>query len=111
MQNISNPTENLDGTLGMAAGFVNSMSKRLKEVAVEMADMSFDEFERSAELLGDLVEARTLDRIVEIEADYLKCAHRALSDHALRLRDLYAAIGRDMTKPLAAAGTDLFGPA
>jgi hypothetical protein len=103
MQNISNPTDNFDGTLGMAVSLVSTMSKHLKEVAVEMADMSFDEFERSAELLGELVEARTLDRVVEIETDYLKCAHRAFSQHALRLRDLYAAIGQEMTKPLAGA--------
>lgn len=109
MQSIGNPTDNFDGTLGVAVTLVSTMSKHLKEVAVEMADMSFDEFERSAELLGELVEARTLDRVVEIEADYLKCAHRAFSEHALRLRDLYAAIGQDMTKPIA--GTRLSGMA
>ena len=103
MQSISDPTENLTGTLGMAVSLVGTMSKHLKEVAVEMADMSFDEFERSAELVDELVEARTLDRVVEIETDYLKCAHRAFSQHALRLRDLYAAIGQDMTKPIAGA--------
>ena len=103
MQSISNPTENLTGTLAMAVSLVGTMSKHLKEAAVEMADMSFDEFERSAELVDELVEARTLDRVVEIETDYLKCAHRAFSQRALRLRDLYAAIGEDMTKPITGA--------
>lgn len=107
MQSISGPTGTLDATLGMATGLADTMSKHLKEVAVEMAGMSFDEFDRRAELVGELIEARTLDRVVEIETAYLKCAHRAFSQRILRLLDLYAAIGRDMTKPIT--GTQLSG--
>jgi hypothetical protein len=107
MQSISDPTETLDATLGMATGLADTMSKHFKEVAIEMAGMSFDEFDRRAEFVGELIEARTLDRVVEIEANYLKCAHRAFSQRILRLLDLYAAIGQDMTKPIA--GTHFSG--
>lgn len=111
MQSISDPAENVDGALKAAVSLVSTLSKHLKEVAVEMADMSFDEFERGAELLGDLAAARTLDSTVEIETGYLKCAQSAVSRHALRLRDLYAAVGQEMTKPLAGIAAHLAGPA
>jgi hypothetical protein len=100
MQSISDPTETFDGTFVAAIDIVSVLSKRFEQVAAEIAHMSFEEYQRSAELLDGLMEARTLDRLLEIEADYLKCANRAFTQHAQRLHDLYAAVGRDLAKPI-----------
>jgi hypothetical protein len=103
MQNISDPTESLEGTLTMAVSLVSAMSKHFERMAVEMADISYDEFERGTGLVGELVEARTLDRIVEVETEYLQSVHRAFTRHASRLGDLYVAIGAEFTEPIAGA--------
>src|ERR1700758_2415051 len=101
MQSISNPTSGFEGTLAMAFNLASAMSRHFEKVAVEMADISYDEFERGAGLMGELVEARSLDRIVKLEAEYLHSAHRAFSRHASRMSDLYVAMGQDLTKPVA----------
>lgn len=99
MQSISNPTKDIEA-LGTSVSLADSISNRFKEMAVEMADMSFDELDRCAELIEELLEARTLARVVEIETDYLKCCRRAFAQSALHLCNLCVAIGEDMTKPL-----------
>ncbi len=84
------------------------MSKHFERVAVELASISFDELERGTEFVGELVEARTFERVVEVETEYWQAAHRALSRHASRLSDLYAAIGADLSKPMASTHQDIF---
>lgn len=103
MQNFSDSIESLELTFAMALSLATLMSEHFRKVAVEMADISFDEFDRGTELVGELVEARTLERVVEVETDYLASAHRAFSRHSSRLGDLYAAIGEDLAKPIAGA--------
>lgn len=100
MPSISNPTENLEGAHGVAVSLVDSISQHLKEAAVETADMWFDEFDHCTELFDELLEARTLERIVEIQTDYLQCCRRAFSEHFSRLYDLCIALGENMMTPI-----------
>ncbi len=101
MQSISKPTTNNEA-FETTDGTADAVLPNVKKLAIEIADMSFDEFERCAELLGELAEARTLAQAIEIETEYFQCTQRALARHAQCLGDLYAAIGRDMAKPLTA---------
>ncbi|HWG03645.1 MAG TPA: phasin family protein [Beijerinckiaceae bacterium] len=104
----SNSSEHFDPSFDGAVSLFDVMSKHFERVAVELAGISFDEIERGTEFVGELAEARTFDRMVEVEKEYWQSAQRAMSRHASRLHDLYAAIGSDLSKPLAHVNQDLF---
>ena len=109
MHTIGNPSEQFDtSSFDGAVSLLDVMSRHFERVAVELAGISFDEIERGTEFVGELAEARTLDRVVEVETEYWQSAQRAMARHASRLRDLYAAMGADLSKPTASAHQDLF---
>lgn len=94
MQSVDNETA--AEQVEMSGEPAGSWSRRLNALAVEMADMSFDEFDRRTELVDALMEARTLDNVLDVEARYLKSTQEAITRYALRVCDLYAALGREL---------------
>jgi len=76
-----------------------SVSKGAQNIAVELADYSKKSFEEGTATLEKLVGAKTLDKAVEIQADYLKTAYEGFIAQSTKLSELYADLAKEMLKP------------
>jgi phasin family protein len=87
--------ENLDAVV-KAAGAV---SKGVQTIAVEAADYARKSFEQSAATVEKLVGARTLDKAVEIQTNYLKDAYEGFVAQSTKIGELYTSLAKDAFKP------------
>lgn len=88
--------ENMDATM-KAFGAV-SMSAQ--QIAVETADYAKKSFEHSTATLEKLVGAKTLDKAIEIQTDYVKSAYEGFVAQATKMGELYASLVKDAMKPV-----------
>lgn len=85
----------------MDAGLKNfaSVSKNVQALAVEATDYSRKSFEDSAAAFEKLFSARSLEKAVEIQADYARQAYEGFVAQASRVSELYAEIAKDAYQP------------
>jgi phasin family protein len=76
-----------------------SVSKGAQNIAVELADYSKKSFEESTATIEKLVGAKTLDKAVEIQTDYLKTAYEGFIAQSTKLSELYTDLAKEMFKP------------
>jgi hypothetical protein len=76
-----------------------SFSTSLQSLAVEMADYSKKSYEDSAATFEKLMAAKSLDKAVEIQTDYVKSAYEGFVAQATKVGELYADIAKDAYKP------------
>lgn len=88
--------EFVDGGLKSLA----SLSKGLQAIAVETTEYTKASFESGSAALEKLVSAKSLEKAVEIQADYAKTAYEGFVAEATRIGELYADLFRDYYKPL-----------
>lgn len=83
------------------AGLKNlaSVSKNVQVLAVEATDYSRKAFEDGAAAFERLSGAGSLEKAVEIQADYARQAYEGFVAQATRASELYAEIARDACKP------------
>ncbi|TBW34041.1 phasin family protein [Siculibacillus lacustris] len=79
-----------------------TLSKGLQAIAVEITDFSKKSFEDSASTLEQLAGAKTLDKVVEIQADYAKKAYEALVAQTTKVGELYVDLAKEVAKPFEA---------
>ena len=75
------------------------MSKGAQAIAVEAADYAKKSFEQSTATLEKLVGAKTLDKAIEIQTDYLKTAYEGFVAQSTKLGELYANLAKEAFKP------------
>ena len=76
-----------------------SVSKGLQAIAVESADYSKKSFEQGAAHLESLMSAKSLDKAIEVQADYVKAAYEDAVSQATKLGELYTDLAKDAMKP------------
>ena len=76
-----------------------AVSKGTQTIAVEVADYARKSFEQGTTALEKLVGAKTLDKAIEIQTDYLKSAYEGFVAQSTKLGELYTAVARDAFKP------------
>lgn len=76
-----------------------SFSKTMQSLAVEMADYSKKSFEDSAATFEKLMAAKSLDKAMEIQTDYVKSAYEGFVAQATKVGEMYADIAKDAYKP------------
>ncbi len=76
-----------------------AVSKSAQTIAVETADFAKKSFEQSTATIEKLVGAKTLDKAIEIQTDYLKNAYEGFVAQSTKIGDLYAAVAKDAFKP------------
>ena len=76
-----------------------SFSKSLQSLAVEMADYSKKSFEDGTSTFEKLMAAKSLDKAVEIQTDYVKSAYEGFVAQATKVGELYADLAKDAYKP------------
>jgi hypothetical protein len=87
--------EHVDATLKT----FNTVSKGAQTIAVEVADFSKKSFEHGSATLEKLVGAKTLDKAIEIQTDYLKSAYEGLVAQSTKLGELYSDLAKEAFKP------------
>ncbi|MDQ4136996.1 MAG: phasin family protein [Pseudomonadota bacterium] len=87
--------ENVDAAM-KAFGTV---SKGAQAIAVETADYAKKSFEQSTATLEKLLGAKTLDKAIEVQTDYLKSAYEGFVAQSTKLGELYTSLAKDAFKP------------
>ena len=76
-----------------------AVSKGTQTIAVEVADYARKSFEQGTTTLEKLVGAKTLDKAIEIQTDYLKSAYEGFVAQSTKIGELYTTVARDAFKP------------
>jgi hypothetical protein len=76
-----------------------AVSKSAQAIAVESADYAKKSFEQGTATLEKLVGARTLDKAIEIQADYLKTAYEGFVAQSTKLGELYSTFAKEAFRP------------
>ena len=76
-----------------------AVSQSAQAIAVEAADYAKKSFEQSTATLEKLVGAKTLDRAIEIQTDYVKTAYEGFVAQSTKMGELYAGLAKEAFKP------------
>jgi hypothetical protein len=75
------------------------VSKNFQAIATEVADYSKKSFEDGSAALEKLFGAKTLDKAIQIQSDYVKTAYEGFVAEATKLGALYTEIAKESCKP------------
>ena len=87
--------ENVD----VAMKSFGSTQKSVQAIATEAADYSKKAFEQTSAVAEKLAGAKTLDKAVEIQTEYLKSAYEGFVAYASKVGELYTNLAKDTVKP------------
>jgi phasin family protein len=87
--------DNMDATLTS----LGALSKGFQTIAVEMADYTRKAFEDSTAAAEKLFGAKSIDKAIEVQSDYLKTAYEQFVAQATKVGELYAGIAQEAYKP------------
>lgn len=98
------PLESLPGfskdSMDAAMKSLGAVSQSVQAIAAETADFSKKSFEHGAETLEKLLGAKSLDKAVELQSDYLKTSYESFVAQSQRLSELYTDLAKQVFKPL-----------
>lgn len=87
--------DNMDATLKS----FGALSKSVQAIAVEMADYSKKSFEQSSAAIEKLFSAKTIEKAVEVQSDFVKSSYEGFVAEATKLGELYADLAKESYKP------------
>lgn len=76
-----------------------TVSKGAQQIAGEVADYSKKSFEHGTATFEKLAGAKSLDKAMEIQTDYLKTAYENLVAQSSRMGELYSNLAKEAFKP------------
>ncbi len=76
-----------------------AVQKSMQALAVEAADFSKKQYEYGSTALEKLLGAKSLDKAIEIQSDYVKSTYEALVNQAAKVGELYADLAKESYKP------------
>jgi len=77
-----------------------TVSKGWQAIATEFADYSKKSFEDGSAALERLFGAKTLDKAIEVQSEYVKAAYEGFVAEATKLGELYTDLAKESYKPL-----------
>jgi len=87
--------DNMDATMKT----FGAVSKGVQAIAVEVADYSKKSFEESSAAIEKMFGAKSIDKAIEVQSDYVKSAYESFVAEATKLGELYADLARESYKP------------
>ena len=87
--------DNMDATLTS----LGALSKAFQTIAVEMSDYSRKAFEDGTAAAEKLFSAKSIDKAVEVQSDYLKTSYEQFVAQATKVGELYAGLAQEIYKP------------
>ena len=77
-----------------------TVSKGWQAIAAEVADYSKKSFEHSTAAMESLLGAKSLEKAIEIQSDYVKTAYEGFVSQSSKLGELYTDLAKETYKPL-----------
>ena len=77
-----------------------TVSKGFQTIATEFADYSKKSFEHGSAALESLLGAKSLEKAIEIQSDYVKTAYEGFVSEATKMGELYTDLAKETYKPL-----------
>jgi hypothetical protein len=87
--------DNMDATMKSFGAF----SKSAQAIAVELADYSKKVFEQGTAATEKLIGAKSLEKAIEVQSDYVKSSYEGFVAEATKLGELYADLAKEAYKP------------
>jgi phasin family protein len=93
------------GKQGMDAALKNfgTLSKGFEAIAVEIADFSKKQFEANSATFEKLVHVKTLDKAVEVQAEFAKQSFEGFVAHSTKVGQLVSNLTKEAVKPVETA--------
>jgi phasin family protein len=91
--------ENAEATVAS----LGAVSKGFQRIAVELADYSKRVFDESTSATEKLLGAKSLDKAIEVQSDYVKSAYESFVSQSTKLGELYAGLAQEAYRPFEAA--------
>jgi hypothetical protein len=82
---------------------VGTTTKGLQAIAAEVSDYSKRSFEQGTAALEKVFGAKTLDKAIEAQTEYLKASYEGAVAQATKVNSLYANLAKELYKPYEAA--------
>jgi hypothetical protein len=98
--------DNMDATLKS----FGAVSKSVQAIAVEMADYSKKSFEQSSAAMEKLFSAKTIEKAIEVQSDFVKSSYEGFVAEATKLGELYADLAKESYKPFESYLTKASSP-
>jgi hypothetical protein len=98
--------DNMDATLKS----FGAVSKSVQAIAVEMADYSKKSFEQSSAAIEKLFSAKTIEKAIEVQSDFVKSSYEGFVAEATKLGELYADLAKESYKPFESYLTKASSP-
>ncbi len=90
-------------SMDMAMASFGAWSKNAQAIATEVADYSKKSFEGSAAAWEKLMGARSLEKAMEVQSEYLKSSYEDFVAQSTKLSELYTDLAKEAYKPFEGA--------
>jgi hypothetical protein len=88
--------DNMDASLKA----LGAVSKGFQAIAVETADFAKKAFEQSTAATERLATAKSLDKVMEVQSDYLKSAYEGFVTQSAKVGQLYVDLAQELYRPI-----------
>jgi phasin family protein len=85
--------------MDIAMSSFGAWTKSAQAIAVEVADYSKKSVEGSAAAWEKLIGAKSLEKAMEVQSDYLKSSYQGFVAEATKLSELYVDLAKEAYKP------------
>ena len=86
-------------SVDMAMASLGALSKNAQAIATEVADYSKKSFEDSAAAWEKLMGAKSLEKAMEVQSEYLKSSYEGFVAESTKLSELYVDFAKEAYKP------------
>jgi hypothetical protein len=87
--------DNMDATLKS----FGALSKSAQAIAIEIADYGKKVFEQGTTATEKFIGAKSLEKAIEVQSDYIKTCYEGFVAEATKLGELYADLAKEAYKP------------
>jgi len=86
-------------SMDMAMASFGTWTKNAQAIATEVADYSKKSFEGSAAAWEKLMGAKSLEKAMEVQSEYLKSSYEEFVAQSTKLSELYTGLAKEAYKP------------
>jgi hypothetical protein len=89
-------------SMDMAMGSFGAWTKSAQAIAIEIADYSRKSAEGSAAAWEKLIGAKSVEKAIEVQTEYLKSSYEGFVAEASKLGELYVDLAKETYRPFEA---------
>jgi phasin family protein len=100
VKNVDEMQQFSKDNMDVAMKSFGTMSSGLQAIASEFANFSKAAMENHAAAAEKLMGAKSMEKALEVQSEYMKSAYERYIAHATKLGELYSGLAREMYGPL-----------